>query len=128
MPHPVGRAVFCRQQCQVGFASAQVLLPVMIYTAGPISGAHFNPMVTAVFVMARMQVSPHLVLPCHPNIASVPHHSPELSTRDVCVTATTRSVIKFSEACTVFHLACNPHHSLHGSKRAMQVFQVACRV
>ncbi len=34
----------------------QVLLPVMIYTAGPISGAHFNPMVTSVFMMARMQV------------------------------------------------------------------------
>ena len=34
----------------------QVLLPVMIFTAGPISGAHFNPMVTSVFVMARMQV------------------------------------------------------------------------
>ncbi|DBA90629.1 TPA: hypothetical protein ACH3X1_003857 [Trebouxia sp. C0004] len=32
-----------------------VLLPVMIYTAGPISGAHFNPMVTSVFMMARMQ-------------------------------------------------------------------------
>ena len=28
----------------------------MIYTAGPISGAHFNPMVTSVFMMARMQV------------------------------------------------------------------------
>lgn len=35
----------------------QVLLPMMIYTAGPISGAHFNPMVTSVFVMAKMQVS-----------------------------------------------------------------------
>lgn len=34
----------------------QVLLPVVIYTAGPISGAHFNPMVTSVFMMARMQV------------------------------------------------------------------------
>ena len=34
----------------------QVLLPVMIFTAGPISGAHFNPMVTSVFMMARMQV------------------------------------------------------------------------
>jgi len=32
------------------------LLPVMIYTAGPISGAHFNPMVTSVFMMASMQV------------------------------------------------------------------------
>ena len=36
--------------------AVQVLLPVMIYTAGPISGAHFNPMVTSVFMMARMQV------------------------------------------------------------------------
>ena len=39
-----------------GATGVQVLLPVMIYTAGPISGAHFNPMVTSVFVMARMQV------------------------------------------------------------------------
>ena len=36
----------------------QVLLPIVIYTAGPISGAHFNPMVTSVFVATRMLVSP----------------------------------------------------------------------
>ncbi|KAL3145082.1 hypothetical protein ABBQ38_001694 [Trebouxia sp. C0009 RCD-2024] len=36
-------------------AAHMVLLPMMIYTAGPISGAHFNPMVTSVFVMAKMQ-------------------------------------------------------------------------
>ena len=42
----------------------QVLLPVMIYTAGPISGAHFNPLVTPVFMMARMQVRPSLQA-CH---------------------------------------------------------------
>lgn len=42
----------------------QVLLPMMIYTAGPISGAHFNPMVTSVFVMARLQVSYSLSLMC----------------------------------------------------------------
>lgn len=54
----------------------QVLLPVMIYTAGPISGAHFNPMVTSVFMMARMQVlllttltAPHFTL--HPYAAHV---------------------------------------------------------
>lgn len=40
----------------------QVLLPVVIYTAGPISGAHFNPMVTSVFMMARMQVLPFTML------------------------------------------------------------------
>lgn len=46
--------VFCK------VVTMQVLLPMMIYTAGPISGAHFNPMVTSVFVMARLQVS-HLL-------------------------------------------------------------------
>lgn len=35
----------------------QVLLPIVIYTAGPISGAHFNPMVTSVFVATRLLVS-----------------------------------------------------------------------
>ncbi len=42
--------------CNTHADLVQVLLPVMIYTAGPISGAHFNPMVTSVFMMARMQV------------------------------------------------------------------------
>lgn len=36
---------------------SQVLLPLLIFTFGPVSGAHFNPMVTATFVATRMMVS-----------------------------------------------------------------------
>ncbi len=55
---PKGQACLCSRgdRCNTHADVVQVLLPVMIYTAGPISGAHFNPMVTSVFVMARMQV------------------------------------------------------------------------
>ncbi|KAK9815773.1 hypothetical protein WJX72_009249 [[Myrmecia] bisecta] len=40
----------------MGFIMAAhlVLIPVMIYTAGPVSGAHFNPMVTATFMATRL--------------------------------------------------------------------------
>lgn len=34
----------------------QVLLPLLIFTFGPISGAHFNPMVTATFVATKAMV------------------------------------------------------------------------
>jgi len=75
---PKGQACLCSQgdMCNSHARLVQVLLPVMIYTAGPISGAHFNPMVTAVFMMARMQVlllttltAPHFIL--HPYAAHV---------------------------------------------------------
>lgn len=53
-----GQARLCSKEHMYNLQAelVQVLLPVMIYTAGPISGAHFNPMVTSVFMMARMQV------------------------------------------------------------------------
>ena len=35
----------------------QVILPLLIFTFGPISGAHFNPMVTSVFVATKQMVS-----------------------------------------------------------------------
>lgn len=37
---------------------AQVILPLLIFTFGPISGAHFNPMVTACFVATKKMVCP----------------------------------------------------------------------
>lgn len=41
----------------VGKISLQVLLPLLIFTFGPVSGAHFNPMVTAAFVASKAMVS-----------------------------------------------------------------------
>ena len=35
----------------------QVLLPLLIFTFGPISGAHFNPVVTVTFMAQRAMVS-----------------------------------------------------------------------
>ena len=35
----------------------QVVLPLLIYTFGPVSGAHFNPMVTATFVATKALVT-----------------------------------------------------------------------
>ena len=34
-----------------------MILPLLIFTFGPISGAHFNPMVTSVFVATKQMVS-----------------------------------------------------------------------
>ena len=34
-----------------------MILPLLIFTFGPISGAHFNPMVTSVFVATKHMVS-----------------------------------------------------------------------
>jgi len=36
----------------------QVLLPLLIFSFGPVSGAHFNPMVTATFVATKAMVLP----------------------------------------------------------------------
>lgn len=41
----------------VGKISLQVLLPLLIFTFGPVSGAHFNPMVTAASVATKAMVS-----------------------------------------------------------------------
>ena len=41
-------------------ADAQVILPLLIFTFGPISGAHFNPMVTSVFVATKRMVGSSL--------------------------------------------------------------------
>lgn len=38
----------------------QVILPLIIFTFGPVSGAHFNPMVTATFVATRAMVPSQL--------------------------------------------------------------------
>ena len=35
-----------------------MILPLLIFTFGPISGAHFNPMVTACFVATKQMVRP----------------------------------------------------------------------
>ena len=35
----------------------QVILPVVIFAFGPISGAHFNPMITTVMVLTGLLVS-----------------------------------------------------------------------
>ena len=40
---------------------AQVILPLLIFTFGPISGAHFNPMVTSVFVATKQMAGPSLM-------------------------------------------------------------------
>ena len=42
---------------------AQVILPLLIFTFGPISGAHFNPMVTACFVATKQMVRPQAPYP-----------------------------------------------------------------
>jgi hypothetical protein len=42
-------------------AHAQVILPLLIFTFGPISGAHFNPMVTSVFVATKRMVGSSLM-------------------------------------------------------------------
>lgn len=42
-------------------ARAQVILPLLIFTFGPISGAHFNPMVTSVFVATKRMVGSSLM-------------------------------------------------------------------
>ena len=54
---------------------AQVILPLLIFTFGPISGAHFNPMVTSVFVATKQMVGSSLVhlliqIPIYKSIAS----------------------------------------------------------
>ena len=85
---PKGQACLCSREYMYSTPAVlmQVLLPVMIYTAGPISGAHFNPMVTSVFMMARMQVlllttltAPHFFL--HPHAAHVSNLSQHSSTQ-----------------------------------------------
>ena len=37
----------------------QVILPLLIFTFGPVSGAHFNPVVTATFVVTKAMVHFH---------------------------------------------------------------------
>lgn len=42
--------------CSTRDVIVQVLLPLLIFTFGPVSGAHFNPMVTATFMATRAMV------------------------------------------------------------------------
>lgn len=45
------------------FCALQVILPLIIFAFGPVSGAHFNPMVTTVMVLTGLLVSLDLALP-----------------------------------------------------------------
>lgn len=52
-----------------------MILPLLIFTFGPISGAHFNPMVTSVFVATKQMVGSSLVhllmqVPIYKSLAS----------------------------------------------------------